>query len=182
MKKLLICSLLLVGMYRNTSAQKYFTRNGEARFSSKTAAETIEAENKQLLAIIDASDNQVAFNLLIKGFLFQKQLMQDHFNEEVMESDKFPKASFTGKITDPVNLAKDGKYQVRIAGQLSIHGVSKTISTPANIEVANGTLKAYATITVAYDDYNIKLPSLLNNSVAKTIQVEINISCKPMNK
>ncbi|GEP88633.1 YceI-like domain-containing protein [Chitinophaga terrae (ex Kim and Jung 2007)] len=181
MRKLLICGLLL-GLFRNADAQKYFTRNGEARFFSKTAAENIEAANKQVLAVIDASNNQVAFNLLVKGFLFEKQLMQDHFNEEVMESDKYPKASFTGKITDPVNLAKDGKYQVHVSGQLAMHGVSKPVTALADIEVANGTLKGKSTFNVAYDDYNIKLPSLLQNSVAKTIQVVITISCNAMNK
>ncbi|ANI88432.1 hypothetical protein A9P82_03405 [Arachidicoccus ginsenosidimutans] len=181
MKKIILC-LLIIPVSYTLKAQKFFTRNGEVSFYSKAPAETIQAENKQVLAIIDVSTKQVAFNLLTKGFLFQKQLMQDHFNEEVIESDKYPKASFTGKITDAVDLTKAGKYHVHITGQLTMHGVAKPVTTEADIEVASGELKATSSFKVAYEDYKITMPSLLKNNVAKTIAISVNIDCKPMNK
>ncbi|HEY0299019.1 MAG TPA: YceI family protein [Arachidicoccus sp.] len=181
MKKIILCLLVCTVSY-SLKAQKFFTRNGEISFNSKTPAETIQAENKQVLAIIDPEAKQVAFNLLIKGFLFQKQLMQDHFNEEVMESDKFPKASFTGKITDAIDLAKIGKYHVHITGQLTMHGITKPISAEANIDVSSSAIKAACAFKVAYEDYNIKMPSVLQNNISKTIAISVNADCLPMAK
>lgn len=178
MKKIFIyLPVLLLASYA-LQAQKYFTRNGIISFTSKAPAETIHAENKQVLAVIDPATNQVAFNLLIKGFLFEKQLMQDHYNEEVMESDKYPKASFSGKITDAVDLKQAGKYHVHISGQLTMHGVTKPLSAEADIAVSSGELKATCNFLVPYGDYNIKMPALLHNNIAKTIAVSVNIDCQ----
>lgn len=177
MKKIFICLLVLLASY-TLQAQKYFTRNGSVSFTSKAPAETIYAENKQVLAVIDPATNQVAFDLLIKGFLFEKQLMQDHYNEEVMESDKYPKASFTGKISDAVDLRKTGKYHVHISGKLTMHGVTKFLTTEADIIVSSGELKATCDFKVPYGDYNIQMPALLHNNIAKTIAISVHIDCQ----
>src|SRR6187397_2493261 len=85
-------------------AQTYMTRNGNARFYSKTDLEDIAAENKQVMAIIDPATKSIAVSMLMKGFLFRKELMQDHFNENYVESDKYPKAVFEGKYTEPLDI------------------------------------------------------------------------------
>ncbi|MGF7231757.1 YceI family protein [Arachidicoccus sp.] len=181
MKKWILC-LFVIAISHSLSAQKYFTKNGEISFTSKTPIETIHAENKQVLAVIDEATKQIALNLLIKGFLFDKQLMQDHFNEEVIESDKYPKANFIGKITDNIDLSKPGKYHVRISGQLSMNGITKPLYTEADIEISAGKLKAACNFKIPFEDYNIKIPSVLRNNISKTISVLVNIDCNPMNK
>lgn len=181
MKKIVLCLFAVITCY-TVLAQKYFTKNGKISFTSKTSIETIHAENNQVLVIIDPSDKQIAFNLLVKSFLFEKQLMQDHFNEEVVESDKYPKASFVGKFTDNTDLSKPGKYHVHISGQLTIHGITKPLSTEADLEISDGALKATCNFKVAYADYNIKMPSVLKNNIAKTITTTVIVDCKPMNK
>ena len=181
MKKYIL-PLLLLAACTQVKAQKLFTRNAEISFSSKTNAETIEAENKQVLAIVNVPTKEVALNVLIKGFLFPKQLMQDHFNEEVLESDKFPKASFTGVIKDNIDLSKPGNYNVTISGKMTMHGVTKPMDIPAKLAVSAGQVVGNTTFKVNYSDFAIKLPALLNKTVSPSINVVVNMTLKPMTK
>lgn len=181
MKRIMI-SLLCVISAGQLMAQKYFTRNANVSFYSKTSAETIEAQNSQVLAVINVPAREVAFNLLVKGFLFQKQLMQDHFNEEVIESDKYPKADFTGKIMEEVDLSKPGIYKVHVNGNLSMHGVTKPVTTEATLTVSTNGIKGSSVFKISYDDYHIKLPALLKNTISPTIAITVKIDAKPMAK
>src|SRR4051812_6500282 len=99
-----------------SAQEKYFTRAGHISFHSETPVETILANNNQVTSILDAATGEMVFAVLIKGFEFEKALMQEHFNENYLESDKFPKAKFTGKILnfDKINLKKDGKHDVDV--------------------------------------------------------------------
>lgn len=183
MKSIILWLLLLSSGYSlQLHAQNYFTKNGKVSFSSKTSIETIQAVNNQVLAIIAPATRQVAFNLLVRGFLFEKQLMQDHFNEEVLESGKYPKASFTGKITDNIDLTKPGKYQVHLTGKLTMHGITKPLTTAAELIISPGQLSASCQFEVTYTDYNIKMPSVLQNNIAKSITISVQVDCTPMNK
>ena len=181
MKKI-ATGLFALAIACSAHAQKYFTKNAKISFTSKTPIETIHADNGQVLAIIDPASKQVAFSLLIRGFLFEKQLMQDHFNEEVLESDKYPKASFTGQITDDINLAKPGKHTVHLTGMLAMHGVTKPLATQADIEMVSGSLKASCNFKVNFKDYNIKMPSVLQNNISPSILVSVKANAQPMNK
>lgn len=181
MKKIILC-LLIVGACAHVYAQKYFTKNGTISFSSKTPIEDIYAENNQVLAVIAPAEKKIAFNLLLKGFLFKKQLMQDHFNEEVVESDKFPKASFSGRFVGNSDLTKPGKYHVNLSGDLTIHGVTRPLSTEADLTIDNASLKATCTFKVPYAEFKIKMPSVLNNNIASTIETSVVVNCKLMNK
>src|SRR5688500_8117857 len=116
---ILIASLLLVNVLA-LKAQVYTTRNGFIGFYSKTPLEDIKAENKQVYAGIDVAQKKLGFNLLVKGFSFSKKLMQDHFNENYIESDKYPNARFTGNYTGDVDVTKDGSYKVQAQGDLTL--------------------------------------------------------------
>src|SRR5215216_3923342 len=107
MKKLFLLFLLFINTWL-VQAQVFATRNGFIGFYSKTPLEDIRAENKQVYAVIDAGKKALAFNLLVKGFSFPKKMMQDHFNEEYIESDKYPNARFIGSYTGDVDVNKSG--------------------------------------------------------------------------
>ena len=178
MKKIILLFFLLINGWV-LQAQIYATRNGFIGFYSKTPLENIKAESKQVYAVIDAGKKTLAFNLLVKGFSFSKKLMQDHFNEEYIESDKYPKAGFNGNYTGDVDLAKNGVYKVEAQGQLTLHGVTKSITVPAVIEVKDGKLIGKANFKLTPSDFNIKIPSLVREKIAGQIDVTVLADCNP---
>lgn len=157
-------------------AQKYMTRTGKATFFSSTPVENIEAFNNEVAGIVDAKSGDIAFQVPIKSFKFEKALMQEHFNESYMESDKFPKAEFKGKIADPgsVNFAKDGTYNVKANGKLTIHGVTKDVSLPGTVVVKGNTATVNSKFNVKTADYNIAIPKVVEGKIAKQIEVTVN--------
>jgi hypothetical protein len=179
MKFPLIASLLLLTLIRPLTgfSQLYSTRTGFVGFYSKTPLEDIKAENNQVYAIIDAGKKNIAFSLLVKGFIFAKELMQEHFNENYAESDKYPKANFTGAYTGDVTPNKDGVYKVTIKGSLNFHNVTKPVEIPATIEAKNGHLVGTADFKLKPEDYNITIPSLVRDKIDKEISVKVNIDC-----
>ena len=179
MKYILIASVFCLALTHPHMAysQLYSTRAGFVGFYSKTALEDIKAENNQVYAIIDAGKQNLAFQLLLKGFVFPKELMQEHFNENYVESDKYPKASFSGAYTGNVQLNKDGVYPVTIKGTLSLHNATKAVEVPATIEVKNGHLLGQAEFKVKPEDFNISIPSVVRDKIDKEITVKVNIDC-----
>src|SRR5271154_2478015 len=118
MKKIITIISLIICNY-TVQSQLYTTRTGFIGFYSKTSLEDIKAENNQVYAVIDAGKKNIAFTLLMKGFIFTKELMQEHFNENYVESDKYPKANFTGSYSGDVPLDKDGLYNIIVKGNLT---------------------------------------------------------------
>jgi polyisoprenoid-binding protein YceI len=119
----------------------------------------------------------VAFAALLKGFIFPKELMQEHFNENYVESDKYPKATFSGAYTGDVALDKDGVYKVAVKGGLTLHNVTRTVETPATLEVRAGHLLGVAEFKVKPEDFNISIPSIVRDKIDKEITVKVNIDC-----
>jgi polyisoprenoid-binding protein YceI len=179
MKYIIIASAFCLALIHPHIAysQLYSTRAGFVGFYSKTALEDIKAENNQVYAIIDAGKQNLAFQLLLKGFVFPKELMQEHFNENYVESDKYPKASFSGAYTGNVQLNKDGVYPVTVKGNLSLHNATKAVEVPATIEVKNGHLLGQAEFKVKPEDFNISIPSVVRDKIDKEITVKVNIDC-----
>ena len=178
MKKL-VWLLFLSILVSEVKAQTFITRNGYIGFFSKTPLEDIKAENHQVYAVIDAAKKNLAFTCLVKGFLFRKQLMQEHFNENYIESDKYPKADFLGTYTGDVNPGKDGTYPVQIKGKLTLHGVTQAIDVPATIEVKGGKLIGTSNFKLTPGDFNIKIPELVKEKIAKQIDVRVSVECNP---
>lgn len=171
-------ALILVS-HISAFSQLYTTRTGFAGFYSKTAMEDIKAETNQVFAVVDAGKKNLAFAVLLKGFVFTKELMQEHFNENYVESDKYPKASFNGAYTGDLTLDKDGVYKVMVKGTLSLHNITKAIETPATLEVKGGKLLGQATFKVKPEDFNITIPSLVRDKIDRDILVKIRIDCAP---
>ena len=173
MKKIIILFILITSICSAGFAQLFSTRNAFVNFYSKATLEDIKADNNQAYSIIDAGKKNIAFSLLMKSFIFPKQLMQDHFNENYVESDKYPKAVFNGAYTGDVMLDKDGIYKIMVKGNLTLHNVTRPIELPATLEVKNGKLSGNAEFKIKPEDYNISIPSVVRNNIAKELTVTV---------
>ncbi len=181
MKRLIGLSLLTMLTF-SVSAQRYMTKNGFISFFSHTPMEDIKAENNQVAGVIDTSNGEMVFQVLIKSFHFERALMEEHFNENYMESDKYPKAIFKGKITDlkSVDFEKNAEYEVVVEGDISIHDVTKKIAVKGTIEVVTGGLKANTKFIIAPEDFNIKIPAVVRENIAKTVEVTVVMKFDPV--
>lgn len=180
MKKNILIAIFLITATQCMHAQQYFTTTGFAGFYSKTPLEDIKAENNQVFAVIDVTNKKLAFSMLLNAFVFTKELMQEHFNENYVESDKYPKATFTGTYSDNVDLSK-GPATVHVSGTLTMHGVSKPFTTTATLSLANGILTGKSSFQLIPGDFNINIPSLVRGKIADKIDVNISANCKPKN-
>lgn len=176
--------LTFISAFLTTNAQKFMTKNGYIGFYSHTPVEDIKADNNQVASILDISTGEIAFQVLIKSFQFEKALMQEHFNENYLESEKFPRSTFSGKITNfsDVNFSKPGKYEVTVEGDLLIHGVTKKISTKGSVEIAENSIIATSKFNIQPEDYNINIPAVVRNNIAKIIEVTVNMKYAPLEK
>lgn len=174
MKKLIFALLVLASL--QTQAQKYFTKTGTIVFNSKSPVEKIEGVNKATACLLDSKTGSLDFIVQIKSFVFDKQLMQEHFNENYMESDKFPKSNFKGTITNlsAINFTKDGDYNAEVAGKLTIHGVTKDVKFIGKITVKSGKVIITSNPTVLLADYNISVPSAVKDKMSKDVKISVN--------
>jgi hypothetical protein len=151
------------------------TKNGFIGFYSRTPLEDIRAENNQVYSVLDASSHRIAFAVLLKGFIFTKELMQQHFNENYVESDKYPKATFSGTCSGEMDLTKDGIYQVVVKGDLNLHGVTKPVETTAQLEVKDNHIKGSAAFKLKPEDFNIAIPAIVREKIASEMNVKVQI-------
>jgi len=163
-------------------AQKFMTKNGNISFFSTMPMENIEAHNKQVNAAIDSKTGDFVVKVLIKSFEFEKALMQEHFNENYMESDKFPNATLSAKIKNiaEIDFAKDGSYPADVEGKLTIHGVTKDVTEKGTITVKAGKVNAASNINVKLADYGIEIPNTVVNNISETISVKIDLNLEPL--
>lgn len=152
------------------------TNIGKVRFFSYAPIENIEAYSKKISCIINPSNLQIAFIIPNKTFEFKKSLMQEHFNEKYMESDKYPKSTFSGKINEAIDLTKDGEYKVTTFGKLNIHGVEVERTIPGTIIVKNGKINLTSDFIVKVADHKIEIPTLMWEKIAEQIQVKIEVN------
>ncbi|HMJ68502.1 MAG TPA: YceI family protein [Cyclobacteriaceae bacterium] len=160
-------------------AQKYTAEKTFISFYSDAPLEDITAENVKTSTIFNAATGDIAFSVPMKEFKFAKSLMQEHFNEKYVESEKFPKATFQGKIVD-FKPGTTGVQQVKAQGKLTIHGVTKDIDVPGTIEVKGKKLEMKSKFTVKVADYDISIPQLVFNNIAEQVDVTIDFIYKPM--
>ncbi len=174
--KNIIIALSIVLTTFNVQAQKVFTKNGSVSFFSKSPLENISAKNNQVMSVLNISTGDMQFSVIVKNFHFEKSLMEEHFNENYLGSDKYPKSIFKGNITDlsNINLTKDGTYNVVVKGDLTLHGVTKNISAPGLIIVKNGLISTTSTFKVKLADYAISIPKLVKDNIAETIEISVN--------
>ncbi len=168
MKRLLF--LVLVVMASPVAAQRYKSDKSSVTFFSEAAVENITATNENSTGLFNALTGEIAFIVPISDFEFEKSLMKEHFNEKYMESDKFPRATFKGKITG-YDLSLASMQPVIAKGVLTIHGETKEVNLEGSIQNTNGKITMKAVFIVELADYKIKIPKLLWSNIAERVEV-----------
>jgi polyisoprenoid-binding protein YceI len=163
-------------------AQKKITTSGIINFNATTSLDPLpKAENKTVVAALDTKTGAIAFEAIMKSFSFANPMMQDHFNSSSwLDSDKFPTSTFKGNITNfsTVNLKKDGTYPAEVKGDLTIHGVTKSVITKGTIVVSGKIIAANAAFTVQVADYGITGQGIDAGKVSKEPKITVAIEFK----
>lgn len=175
MKKIVLVFAIGFSSIALQAQDKFYTKNAKINFYSETALEDIEAQNKSAVCVLDTKTGSLQFSTLIKGFEFENEEMQDHFNEHYLESDKYPKSEFKGQIVNntSVNYRKAGTYPVQVKGNLTIHGVTKEVQTNGTVKVDGDSVKTNSTFQILIADYGIKIPSLVKDKIARTVKITV---------
>jgi polyisoprenoid-binding protein YceI len=177
MKKYWIVILLAVGFSLNGYMQTFVTKTGMIRFYSDAPLEKIEGINRQVNAAFLTSTGDFVFKVLIKSFNFEKALLQEHFNENYLESANYPEATFLGKVTNVqgINFSKEGSYPVTVEGKLTIHGQTQFVKENGTFEIKNGSVTAKTKFNILLADYKISIPTTVVNSISKTIEITVEV-------
>lgn len=150
-------------------AQQYIARQGQVTFFSYASVENIEAKNNQALSILDLEKNEMAVSMLMRAFVFKKDLMHEHFNESYIESDLFPKATFEGNFD---NLEEAIDQTRLIKGKITIHGITKEIDIKTTVNKTDNNYAVSGEFNLTVNDFNIKIPPILSNNIAKVVLVK----------
>jgi len=183
MKTYITLTLLLL-LAGTVSAQKYFTRNGFVRFFSAAPLENIEATTNQASCIVDLTTGEVVSKLLIESFQFEKALMQEHFNENYMESDKFPQALLKGSIANhkTIDFNNLTNREIEFIGEITIHGITQPLNVKVTIDKKEDLFTATSKFILKPADFEIKIPKAIANNIAKEIEVSLKFDMKPLNR
>jgi len=175
MKKTALVLALFTVIYSSLAQEKLITRTAKVSFLSETPIEKIEADNTQVASIFDISKNKIAFNALLKSFRFDKALMEEHFNEKYVHSDKFPAAKFKGTLDHKITLDTPKRYEnIIIDGEMTFHGVTNPMKVKATLEVLKDkTVQMQTNFKIALSQYNIEVPSIVKEKIASDVAVTL---------
>jgi polyisoprenoid-binding protein YceI len=159
--------------------KKYSIEKGEIRFASNAELELIKASSATVQGLLDPSTGQYAFTVDIKTFRgFNSELQREHFNEKYLESEKYPKAKFSGKIIEQIDFTAEGTYDVRAKGDLEIHGQKQTRIIKSKLTILNGSMTIESHFMVPLADHNISIPSIVSQKIATEIAVDFQSTLK----
>ena len=170
-----IMAFILLGFITTIAQDKYKLINSSVRFFSSTPVEDIEAENKASLGVLDTKTGNFSVRVPITEFKFKSTLMEDHFNENYMESSKYPKADFKGYIKNikEVYFTKEGNYPITIEGNLTIHGTTQKVSSNGNLQIEEGKSIISGEFSVKIKDYGIK-GLYIGDKIAPEAKIKVN--------
>ncbi len=177
MKKLVLSFVFIIGL--SLQAQIYSVSSGTSRFFSSTILEDIEATSQEVEGLMDLENKEFYFEVRIKSFEFEKALMQEHFNENYMESDKYPIGNFSGKFVEDFDLTADSTYRSTLIGVLDIHGEKMDRVIDLIIEVVDGVITLHSDFRVELKDHKIKIPRIVFKNIAEVIDVSVNLVMEP---
>ena len=175
-KKITMCLLALPFAL---SAQLMKSESSEIKFFSEAPMENIEAVTTKSSGVINTKNNQMALVIPIKSFEFEKALMQEHFNENYLESDKYKNATFKGFIDGKINWKKDGEYETSATGTLNIHGVEQERTIKGKLIVKDGKVSLSSKFNVKLEDHKIKIPQAVFMNIAEVVEVTMSMSLIP---
>jgi hypothetical protein len=167
-------------------SQIYFTKSGHISFDATTPSspEKVAGDNRTVTCVLDTKSGALQFSVLMKGFEFERALMQEHFNENYVESGKYEKADFKGNVlqNESITYGIDGTYPVKVKGILNMHGENKEVESDGKLLVKNGKINATAVFTVLLSDYKISIPGLVADKVAKVARISVDCSLELFKK
>ncbi len=175
--------MIIISTFSLHAQGKFYSKKAVVSFNASTPVEDIEAQTSTGTIVLDAQTGKLESSVLISAFQFKRALMQEHFNENYMESSKFPKAVFKGEITNlsEVNFKKDGTYKVKVKGTMDMHGVKKEMTSDGTLTVAGNNMKLIsADFIIKCADYDIKIPSVVADKVAKEVKVKLSADLLPL--
>ncbi len=181
MKKLVFLGLMLAsGIF--SYSQKYITKEGVIDIHSETSLFTIEASNKKVASVLDASNGNIVASTLVRSFKFKEALVEEHFNENYMESHKFPNAVFKGKIDNwtTVNIKNDGTYSVDISGQLTLHGQARDVKEKGELVVKSGVISASTVFNVSLQNFKIEVEKSYRDRINDDIKLMVKFNYSAM--
>ncbi len=166
------------------SAQKQITKTGTIEIFSETPLFTIEGTNKKVASILNTENGEVVASTLVRSFKFHEALVEEHFNENYMESHAFPKSIFKGRIIDfsSLDLSKDGTYDIMIEGKLTIHGETNYVKENGTITFADGIISASTEFPVSLKAYKIRVEKAYTKAIQDEILLKIHFNYKPYSK
>ena len=177
MKTLILAFVLLTGSLRS---QIFICKDGDTRFTSEAPLELIKAHTNKTNGVVDCASKNVAFSIDVDSFEgFNSGLQQEHFRENYMETDKYPKATFKGKIIEDVDFTKNGTVTVRAKGIFNIHGTEKEKIVKVKVTIKDKDMLIDTNFEVPLEDHNIKIPKVVNQKIASVIMVEVKATLKP---
>jgi hypothetical protein len=180
MLKIILIPILFAVSIGTFGQTKFISKNAYISFYSSTPLEDILGESNEAVTILNAETGEIAFQALMTTFHFKRALMEEHFNENYMESAKYPKARFNGKIEGfTKNMLSEPVANIKVTGQLSVHGVEKTISAPATLGLENGKLVGTSKFKVTPEDYGIVIPAIVRDKIGKEFEITIKANYLP---
>jgi polyisoprenoid-binding protein YceI len=179
MKKITGILLLVFAFFGKGNAQIYMADSCRVGFFSAATIEDIAAVNTISKPIMNTASGEIDIKINNQFFKFKKQLMEEHFNEEYMETAKYQYTVFTGKVNEKVDYTKDGSNQVTVTGTMDLHGVKKSVTIPGSITIQNGLIFLKANFPVKLADYNVKIPSVLGSNIAEQVAITVTATMKP---
>ena len=176
MKKHLIVTAMALCFSVVALSQKYSTKTGEVIFEASVPSfEEVKAKNTAVSAILNGETGDFAALVLVKGFRFKVALMEEHFNENYIESEKYPKATLKGSIKDfNMQSLKEGAKDYTMQADLTLHGKTKSLEVPISMQAKNGQVVLTASFMLSPDDFDISIPNIVRNKVAKDVNVSVN--------
>lgn len=184
MKKLIICMLFMFILKSMDAQDKFFTKSGKITFDATApkSPEEIMGMNKTVTCVLDTKTGNLQMAVLMKGFEFDRALMQEHFNENYVESHKFPKTEFRGAVVSgaSVNYGKDGVYPVKVKGKLTMHGQTKEVETEGKLTIKNGKIQVQSVFTEQLADYAVGIPTLVADKISKTVKITVDCLLEPL--
>lgn len=180
-KKAFLIGFLMICLQITAASQVYLTRNGTIRFFSEAPLENIEALNRQVMSALNSETGEFVFRLPIRSFAFDKALMQEHFNDNFMESHKYPNASFQGEIENirDIDFSRPGEVSVTVQGELSIKDVTKSIRESGTLHIYEDHLRAQAEFIIEPEKYDIRIPTRYVRNIASEIEVFVDVTLRP---
>jgi polyisoprenoid-binding protein YceI len=184
MKKTIFTSIitLLIGFTLNAQIYKGKIDASSISFFSKSPLENIEATNKKVTSVLKTTTNDIQFAVPMISFKFSKPLMEEHFNENYVETTKYPTCVFKGKINETIDFSKDGEHTVTVKGTLDLHGVTKEIEVAGTLKIKGTEITVNSTFKIKVADYNIKVPSLYVQNIAEIVDVTVVAVMEPFVK